>query len=224
MFRAFLTSSLLLASVVEAMDVATITRWLERAATQDTAEFRVVSTTEMMGRTSRTGAHVIRAGQARYRMDVEGTGTKLRMIRDGDRMRVVDLGTGSSHVQAVEGARDELSLARATFREAAWRKPVAAGKGIWLLRGSIADSAGARQLVLRYSAPLNQIVSLVRIGPGQDTTAWRFEWGHSGRRQILKAIEGWSRIGGQVSVVRREFSKWKFPRTLPDSLFAVGER
>lgn len=224
MFRALLTLPLLLAAVLPAMDVATIARRLERAATLDTAAFRVVSTSEMMGRTTRTTAQVVRAGQTRYRMEVEGTGTRLRMIREGERMRVVDLRTGSSHVQVVEGARDELSLARAAFREAAWRKPVSGGPAIWQLRGSIADSSGTRDLVLRYSAPLNQIVSLVRIGPGQDTTAWRFVWGRSGGRQVLRSIRVRSRLGGQVSTVRREFSQWKFPRTLPDSLFAVGTR
>lgn len=204
-----------------ALDLATIQSRISQNTGPDTADYKITTTIQMAGQSVVSHAHVIQAGPNMQWYETQMGASTIRMIRNGKKMRSIDLSTGKDLTKQLPVADPASSKIGQVFASGHWQAPEMIGAGLWEAKDTLpSDSSIVRQIV-QYSESANQILSFMKILRTGDTTAMNLSWDTQGGHQIPLALDMRTTVGGKISVIHTQYSQWNFPRSIPSTLFFV---
>lgn len=205
-------------SNTEAMTFSEISRRQQAVRIPDTSEYNMVTTMESGSRRMSTSAHVIRCGDSLQWMEMQTDGRKWRVVRNRGRTWLKDLQSGSIHTQGATGiGLGETMPGR--FDSSEWANPVQMPSGNWSLERLQPKGDLVREF-LEVSDSDASIVGISRIGKAGDTTEIRLQRGVSDGRSVPILTQVRTRTPQGSASIGIEYSKWTFPNSLPESLFA----
>lgn len=206
-----MTLATILAALAAAPTAESIAARLASFRLPDTCDYRMTTSVEGPGLSVVARSHVIQAGAERSWTEVESGGRRLRVVRDGDAVRVTDMASGrtsESPAGAVAGGPVDMD----GLRNVAWMAPRSLGAGRWELRE---QGPGARQLV--WSEERGELEALSTVGETGDTLRTQFGWTRVAGRKVPASMV--LRAGAMTT--RIDFSSWSFPGSIPAALFSV---
>ncbi len=177
----------------------------------DTCDYRMTTTVEGPGLSVVARAHVIQAGAERTWTEVESGGRRLRVVREGDAVRVTDMASGqTSETPAGAGVGGPVGMDGLGSVE--WLSPRSLGGGRWELR----EKGGTgRRLV--WSEDRAELEVLSMVGESGDSLHTEFGWTTVVGRKVPATMV----VRAGAMTTRIEFTAWSFPRTIPASLFSA---
>ncbi len=203
--------ALFLAVLIASPTAETIASRLASFRMPDTCDYRMTTTVEGPGLSVSAQAHVIQAGAERTWTEVESGGRRLRVVREGDAVRVTDMASGrTSESPAAAGAQVPVDMDG--LANVAWQASRSLGGGRWELR----EQGGlGRRLV--WSEDQAELEVLSMVGESGDTLRTEFGWTTVVGRKVPATMV----LRAGALTTRIEFTAWSFPRTIPASLFSA---
>lgn len=212
---------LVFAASSQALSLTEISGRLTRAQLPENLDYRVTTTVDLGSRILTTTGRIIQSGTTRQWMETDAGGNRLQIIRNGARMRMVDLATGTSQVLAAPRDLDQLALVRNPFVGiGSWLEPVNIGDGLW----EVSDTTSRDRILKQsfwFSDRIGQIVELRKIGAEGDTTKILIEWGAVQGRQVPIGMRILAGSGVRRDQIKIAYTDWLFPRALPLDLFDI---
>lgn len=203
--------AIILAALAASPTAESIVARLASFRLPDTCDYRMSTSVDGPGLSVVARSHVIQAGAERSWTEVESGGRRLRVVRDGDVVRVTDMAGGrttESPAGGVAGGPVDMD----GLGKVAWTAPRSLGSGRWELRE---QGGTGRRLV--WSEERGELDSLSMVGETGDTLRTRFGWTTVAGRKVPASMV--LRAGAMTT--RIDFSSWSFPRSIPASLFSV---
>ena len=202
---------LILAVLIASPTAETIASRLASFRMPDTCDYRMTTTVEGPGLSVVAQAHVIQAGAERTWTEVESGGRRLRVVREGDAVRVTDMATGRTS-ESPAGAGVGGPVGMDGLGSVAWLSPRSLGGGRWELREQ--GGLGRR---LTWSEDKAELEVLSMVGESGDTLHTEFGWTTVVGRKVPSTMV----LRAGALTTRIEFTAWSFPRTIPASLFSA---
>lgn len=207
-----------LAFSLELSDIQTL---LSRSHAPDTCDYRTKTTIQINGQMLSSIGHTIQSDPDHQWMEhVIGSKT-LRIVRNGNRMKSIDVGNGGGAVVPVEESNQASLQMQSILSKGRWTKPISIGNGLWQAIDTLPQDASVYQQKINFSESLNQIVMLAKINKNMDTTTSTIGWGVESGKQVPMRIEVQVKSAKSSITTLTEFSQWIFPRSLPASLFVI---
>jgi hypothetical protein len=192
-----------------------------RATVPDTSDYRSVTDVRMGDFTTRVSMHMIQAGKEKRWMELDAGGRQSRIVTNGGRSLMTDLGSNTSMAMpSMEESKDPI-LAMHSLASSRWSAPRALGGEMWeLVQEAIQDSAIiARTLV--WDETVKEVRSFEQVGRAGDTTRIEFSWLRTGGYTVPSSTVIVQSIPGRIVTTTTTFSDWRFPSSLPSSLFEI---
>lgn len=204
-----------------AADLSTILASLKGSGIPDTAEYRVTTTFMAGEQPMTTTMKIVQGGRGLHWSESTVGGRTLRIVRNGDRQRILDVGSGESHTMKAPPDQGNLATDWIRLSRASWSDPVDHGNGIWQIRQRSELDSGVSGRIVEWSEDEHQARAMIQWDPKGDTVRARIRWLAVAGRTVPSEIEVESGRKPDVRVVSLRFADWRFPRSIPDKFFAI---
>lgn len=204
-----------------AVDLSTILSSLSRSGIPDTAEYRLTTTFQVVDRPMTTSMKIVQKGKDLHWSEATVGGRTLRIVRNGLRQRVLDLGSGESHTILAPVVETPLATDWRQLAQASWSEPVDLMNGSWRIRQLSGLDSGVAGRLVEWSENDQLPSAMIQWDGKGDTTFARVRWTRIGERSVPSQIEVESGRRPASTIVSLRFTDWRFPRSIPDAFFAI---
>lgn len=204
-----------------APSVESVLKQMATLAIPDTSDYRSVTSVQIGAVTTRVSMHVIQAGKGSRWMELDAGGRQSRIVTSGGRSLMTDLVTNTSMAIPSMDQQDDQIVAMKRFAASRWAAPRQVEANLWeLVQQDVQDSTIlSRSLVWDETA--KEVRSLDQIGRRGDTTRIEFAWMRSGGHTVPSSTTIVQSLHGQTIRTVTTFSDWRFPGSIPSSLFEI---
>lgn len=206
---------------VGAVELSTILTSLEGSGIPDTSEYRVTTTFQVMDRPMTTSMKVVQSGKDLHWSEASVGGRTLRIVRNGLRQRVLDLGSGESHTMIAPANQAPLASDWKKLARVAWSQPVGLSSGSWRIRQLSGLDSGVAGRLVEWSETDHLPDAMIQWDAKGDTTIARVRWTRIGARAVPSQIDVESGRRPASTIVSLRFTDWRFPRSIPPTFFAI---
>lgn len=206
---------------VGAVELSTILSSLEGSGIPDTAEYRVTTRYQVGDQPMSTTMKVVQGGSDLQWSEATVGGRTLRIVRNGPRQRVLDLGSGESHTILAPVDQTPLATDWRRLARASWSAPVMLKTGSWRIRQLSSLDSGVAGRLVEWSENDQLPSAMTQWDAKGDTTFARVRWTRIGARSVPAQIEVESGRRPASTIVSLQFTDWRFPRSIPDAFFAI---
>lgn len=204
-----------------AVDLSTILTSLKSSGIPDTAEYRVTTTFMAGEQPITTTMKIVQAGRDLHWSESTVGGRTLRIVRNADRQRILDVGSGESHTMKAPPTQGNVAIDWNRLSRASWSDPVHRGNGIWQIRQRSDLDSGVSGRIVEWSELENQSRAMIQWDPKGDTIRARIRWLAIAGRTVPSEMEVESGRKPEAQVVSLRFTDWRFPRAIPSMFFAI---
>lgn len=204
-----------------AVDLTTILESLKSAGIPDTAEYLVTTSFQAGDRPISTTLKILQQGPGLQWTESTVGGRTLRIVRNGDRQRILDVGSGEGTTMRAPPSQSNHAIAWMKLPRASWSEPVHHGNGIWRIRQNSNLDSGLAGRIVEWSEAERRAHAMIQWNAAGDTTRTKVRWISVGSRTVPEEIEVESGRKPATQVVVLRFTDWRFPRSIPASLFAI---
>lgn len=201
--------------------VESVLKRMAQLAIPDTADYRTVTVVQIGTMTTRVASHVIQAGPERRWMEMDADGRRSRIVTNEGRSSMTDLASNKTVTLPTGGNVENPTAAMKRFLSSRWTGPVAVGGSLWRLEQDVAGDSSVISRSVVWDENAGDVRTLVQIGAKGDTTRLEFGWIHSGGHKVPSSTTIVQTIEGRSIETSTTFSDWRFPRTIPTSLFLI---
>lgn len=187
----------------------------------DTSEYRSVTSVRIGEVTTRVSMHVIECGKSLRWMELDAGGRQSRIVTNGGRSLLTDLETNTTMAMpAPEGEGDRI-VAMKNLAASRWSEPRALEGSLWRLKQLDIEEAGILSRSMVWDEAAGEARSLEQIGRKGDTTRIDFTWMRTGGYTVPEKTSIVVTVPGRTVRTETTFADWRFPRSIPSSLFAI---
>lgn len=204
-----------------AVELSTILTSLKGSGIPDTSEYRVTTTFMVGDQPMKTTVKIVQGGRELQWSESTVGGRTLRIVRNADRQRIIDVVSGESHTMNAPPSQASPATDWAKLSRASWTDPVAHGDGIWRIRQRSNLDSGVSGRILEWSEIERRSHAMFQWNSMGDTIRARVRWIAVEGRTVPEEIEVESGKKPESRVVVLRFTEWRFPRSIPASLFAI---
>lgn len=204
-----------------AVELSMILKSLEGSGIPDTAEYLVTTSFQAGDRPISTTMKILQQGPGLQWTESTVGGRTLRIVRNGDRQRILDVGSGEGATMRAPPVQSNPSIAWMKLPRASWSEPVEHGNGIWRIRQSSNLDSGLSGRIVEWSEAERRSHAMIQWNAVGDTTRTKVRWISVGGRMVPEEIEVESGRKSESQIVVLRFAEWRFPRSIPASLFAI---
>lgn len=190
-------------------------------AIPDTADYRAVAAVEVGSIRSSMSAHTIQAGSSRRWMELEVGGRKTRMVSSEGRTATTDVASGKTMVLPGMDLPDDPTTVMKRFLASRWNEPRSLGGRRWELVQDVSRDSLVRFRAIEWDDASGTVERIVQVGLGGDTTKLELGWASTGGHVVPSSVRIAQTTPGGILRTVITFSEWKFPRSVPASLFAI---
>lgn len=213
--------ALWIAVCAAAPSVESVLKRMASLAIPDTADYRAVTTVRTGAVTTMVSMHVIQAGRNLRRMEIDAGGRRSVLVTNGGRSSATDLSTNRSVAVPLVQDNMDPSAALREYTAARWTAPVLAEGALWELSQDVNSDSTIRSRTLRWDELAGEVRSLEQVGRFGDTIRIEFEWIRTGGRKVPSSTAIEQAMQGHSIRIDMAFSDWRFPRTIPSTLFTI---
>lgn len=204
-----------------AVELTTILSSLKGSGVPDTSEYRVTTTFQVGGQPMSTTMKVVQSGKGLSWSEATVAGRTVRVVRNGSRQRILDVGSGESHTMAATTDQGPSSMDWNRLASLTWTDPVESPSGLWVIRQISGLDSGLAGRILEWSASDAHPRRLVQWSSSGDTTRASIQWSFEQGRRIPKEIHIETGPTSHAQLVTLRFDDWRFPRSIPAAFFAI---
>ena len=212
---------LLLTAFAAGPSMESVLQRMAKLAIPDTADYRTSASIEAGPVRSSMSAHTIQAGPSRRWMELEVGGRKTRMVTSEGRTTTTDLASGKTMVLPGMELPEDPTSAMKRFLSSRWNEPRSLGGNRWELVQDVSTDSQVRFRSVEWDDASGRVERIIQVGMGGDTTTLDLGWTSTGGHVVPSTIRIAQTSPGGTLRTRITFTDWKFPRSVPASLFAI---